>query len=379
MQFWTARPHYRPFRIGLHMGEVHRRGGDVFGHAINVAARVQSHGRARRRLRDPGRLLGGPQRGPLGLSLRRPAGAEEHARAAGALSRRPTNGGEPPEERSSCDLVIDGLGALRGDGEAIALRSAKAQALIGYLALSSNLPGRAGPHRGADLARPQPGSVPAARMANCLQVAEKSIDEQRLSSYSQPRQFHGSEPLADHRRRGAHAATISPRARSTTCCLAARTGSTPSSRAGGYERPVQRVAERDAAQLARTCAGGAGGDARPLCHRRTGHAQGGERAPGARAQPRAGARCLIRHHAETQNVSAAMRVYENLRDFLRDRFHMAPGPETTALVEALKDRTEPVAAAAGTQADGPAPTLPSAVRDAEPERHRSSCPASAPS
>lgn len=34
------RPGHGKFRIGLHMGEVRRKGHDVYGHAVNMATRV---------------------------------------------------------------------------------------------------------------------------------------------------------------------------------------------------------------------------------------------------------------------------------------------------------------------------------------------------
>jgi TolB-like protein/DNA-binding SARP family transcriptional activator len=70
------------------------------------------------------------------------------------------------------------------------------------------------------------------------------------------------------------------------------------------------------------------------------------------------ARCLIRHHAETQNVAAAIRVYENLRGVLGGRYGMAPSPETTALIDGLKNPERHQAVKSpGRRHRGPAPTL----------------------
>ena len=57
-----ARSHGRPmhFRIGVHLGDVMVDGGDMFGEGVNLAARLQGHGRARRRPHLAGGLRPGP-------------------------------------------------------------------------------------------------------------------------------------------------------------------------------------------------------------------------------------------------------------------------------------------------------------------------------
>src|SRR5207248_5066683 len=125
------------FRIGLHLGEVHRRGGDAFGHAVNIAARVQTqalpggvcvtqevYGAARTATRYAYRFAGRA----LLKNLPEPVVLYH-------VTARAASGAVAPEPRLRI-AVIDGLMMESEAQEVIPLRSRKARALIGYLALS---------------------------------------------------------------------------------------------------------------------------------------------------------------------------------------------------------------------------------------------------
>ncbi|MCF7700864.1 adenylate/guanylate cyclase domain-containing protein [Loktanella sp. M215] len=122
------------FRIGLHLGEVRMQGGDVFGHAVNIAARLQT-------LAPPGGIIvSQPVTALLGQStdyyldaIGRPLlknigdDLSVYRLVEGAGHRKP--GGT---------LRLDIVGGVRmktQDNEVQAIRSAHALALIGALAL----------------------------------------------------------------------------------------------------------------------------------------------------------------------------------------------------------------------------------------------------
>lgn len=125
------------FRMGLHMGEVRRREGDAFGHAVNVAARVQT------------------QAQPGGVCVTDEVYKAAH-HATGYVYRyagRPYLKNVPAPLSlyhvldgadalvSQADLrvrisVIDGVELRSADDSPIALRSQTARALVGHLALT---------------------------------------------------------------------------------------------------------------------------------------------------------------------------------------------------------------------------------------------------
>lgn len=345
------------FRIGLHVGEVHRRSGDAFGHAINVAARVQG-------LAEPGGVcvtqdVYWAARNAGRWSFRfagRPA-LKNMPEPMALYHVMPSNSGpaaEVSEQRTI--LVIDGLGVYRGNGDAIPLRSPKAQALIGYLALSSNL--QDVQDRIAALIWPDRDAAQARRaMASCLQLAEKAIDGNGSPLFRRGK-FVGLSPsritvdvvrmlrdLGEGKiddlllRRSDWADAILFGLEDTSDLFSAWLFVTRHNWRDHVLEALEAMLDRystDEPAMRRA--------ASALLVLEPSH----ERA----------ARSLMRHHAESQNMPAAIRVYENLRDFLGERYKMAPSPETTALVEVLKSpEREPVRRKAGRRDRGPAPTL----------------------
>ncbi|AZO49905.1 MAG: hypothetical protein EOS54_26920 [Mesorhizobium sp.] len=363
------RPFYSRFRIGLHIGEVHRRDGDVFGHAINVAARVQTmaepggvcvtqdvywaaRNTARWRFRFAGRpaLKNMPE--PLAL----------YYVVASNVADVPDNG------HQRLISVIDGLGLYREDGEAIALRSPKAQALIGYLALSSNY--QEVHDRLATLIWPERSQVAARRaMANCLQIAEKSIAGDSAAGILRRGNIIGLSPsrisvdvvrmlkdLGEGKiddlllKRSDWSEAILFGLEGTSDLFSAWLSVTRHNWRDHALEALEAMLERfEMSEPAMRRAANA------LLVLEPSH----ERA----------ARCLIRHHAELHNVAAAMRVYETLRAFLRERYQLAPSVETTALAEALK-APEPLLSQnkKARRPGGPAPTLAVGKFEARPKR-----------
>ena len=352
------RAFYSRFRIGLHIGEVHRRDGDVFGHAINVAARVQAmaesggvcvtqdvYWAARNTGRWRFRFAGRPalKNMPEPMTL--------YNVVASNLADVPDNG------HQRLISVIDGLGLYREDGEAIALRSAKAQALIGYLALSSNF--QEVHDRLATLIWPERSPVAARRaMANCLQIAERSIAGNSAAGILRRGNIIGLSPsritvdvvrmlkdLGEGKiddlllRRSDWSDAILFGLEDTSDLFSAWLSVTRHNWRDHALEALEAMLERfEISEPAMRRAANA------LLVLEPSHEHA--------------ARCLIRHHAELQNVAAAMRVYENLRDLLRERYQLLPSTETTVLAEALKgpeplslNRKKPP------RPSGPAPTL----------------------
>ncbi|TIX46281.1 MAG: hypothetical protein E5V36_02130 [Mesorhizobium sp.] len=352
------RAFYSRFRIGLHIGEVHRRDGDVFGHAINVAARVQA-------MAEPGgvcvtqdvywaarntgqwrfRFAGRPalKNMPEPLTL--------YNVVASNLADVLDNG------HQRLISVIDGLGLYREDGEAIALRSPKAQALIGYLALSRNF--QEVHDRLATLIWPERGPVAARRaMANCLQIAERSIAGGSKAGILRRGNIIGLSPsritvdvvrMLNDLGEGKIDDLLLKRSDWSEAILYGLEDTSDLFRAW---LSVARHNWRDHALEALEAMLERFEISEPAM-RRAANALLVLEPSHERA-----ARCLIRHHAELQNVAAAMRVYENLRDLLRERYQLLPSMETTALAEALK-RPGPQLLSRGKppRPSGPAPTL----------------------
>jgi len=343
------------FRIGLHSGEVHRRDGDVFGHAVNVAARVEAHAEpggvcvtqdvfwaARNSSRYVFRFAGRPalKNLPEPLSLYHVAAAqmEEPARA--------------PQQRI---VVIDGLAIYSGEGEAMPLRSRKAQALVGYIALSRELAGAQ--DRIATLIWPE-RSLSEARKAlsQCLHQVEKALGSQLSPVVVRRGNLVGLSPsrvsvdlvrmiadLGEARveevllTRDDWAEAILLGLEDTSGLFKAWLSVTRHNWRNQVLEALEAVLDRfDPAQPPMRRA------ATALLVLEPSH----ERA----------AQCLIRHYRETGNAAAAMRVYERLRAVLRDEYQMEPSQATMALVGDMT-APRPAPAAPVARRAGHAPTL----------------------
>lgn len=125
------------FRISVHLGEVRREWGDVFGHSVNVAVRMQA-------LADPGGIvvsqnvvaeLDRSQRyrfETIGQPLLKNIGDDVVLYRAHATAR--TEGGAGQADQLHLRVIGD-VRLLPGAGRQIRLQSAHASALLGALAL----------------------------------------------------------------------------------------------------------------------------------------------------------------------------------------------------------------------------------------------------
>jgi class 3 adenylate cyclase/DNA-binding SARP family transcriptional activator/tetratricopeptide (TPR) repeat protein len=162
------------FRIGLHIGTVFRSGGDVYGHAINLAARLEG-------VADPGGVC---------ISQQVYEDAQNKSkmfRSGGRITLK--NIPEPvsvyhlvsthstPHQRPVARCLvstIDGLSLTSGDGAHPLLKSGKARALMGVLALSARL--QETYERLAALLWPQQEHSEGRRaVTRCLATIEKSL------------------------------------------------------------------------------------------------------------------------------------------------------------------------------------------------------------
>ncbi len=129
-------PEVGSFRIGVHMGEVYRQDGDVFGHAVNVASRVEGQAK-------PGGLCVTQE---VFLALRNSAPYSFNFAGRHHLKNLPEpqslyHVGPPVTGRRATKVkearvsVVDGFEIRSDDDHPIALRSRMTQALLGYLAV----------------------------------------------------------------------------------------------------------------------------------------------------------------------------------------------------------------------------------------------------
>lgn len=126
------------FRAGIHVGEILQRDGDVFGNAVNIAARLEG-------LAEPGgicvseeaRLMAGGDMafGFKSMGERRLRNIEQRLHVYHVIreaAKDPTPAGAHLNIRT-----IGGLQLLDGDTSILLPRNAKSRALVGYLAVSS--------------------------------------------------------------------------------------------------------------------------------------------------------------------------------------------------------------------------------------------------
>ncbi|TIL65297.1 MAG: hypothetical protein E5Y77_22055 [Mesorhizobium sp.] len=134
--------HQLRFRIGIHLGEVKHRGGDVYGHIVNVASRLEH-------LAEPGGVCISQavfeqvrQAVPATFGSLGPRSLKNIPQPVVAYRVRRSNGppseGQAPEPGEVSVSLIERLSLSDAEGNEIALRSMKAQALVGYLVLSQH-------------------------------------------------------------------------------------------------------------------------------------------------------------------------------------------------------------------------------------------------
>jgi len=164
------------FRIGMHMGDVRRRGDDVFGHAVNITARVQTHAK-------PGGVCITEQvfsavrnRSDYSFSF---AGRPRLKNLPESLSLFHVARKDEAETERSGEIIrisiIDGCALTLGNGEVVPLKSQKGRALTGYLALAEQQ--REQRDRMATLLWPEQHLAEARKsLAKVLRLIQKSLD-----------------------------------------------------------------------------------------------------------------------------------------------------------------------------------------------------------
>jgi class 3 adenylate cyclase/DNA-binding SARP family transcriptional activator len=321
------------FRIGLHMGEVFRRDGDVFGHAVNVAARLEG-------LAEPG-----------GICVSQDVYSAAHQGSAcefkfgGRASLK--NIPEPitiyhvvasstrPQDRSDIRVVIttiDGLSMFTDSGDSLPLKSDKARALIGFLALSTR--SQDSQDRLAAMLWPT-RNLPEARQAltRCVGKVERILSQAKFAVLSRQGDFLSLNPawteidlLAILRdlASGKVNELLLERSDWSEAILFGLEDVSPvfnswlkvSRRnwqdkiAGLLEAMLERF---QATEPQVRLAASALLLAEP-CHERA-------------------AQSLMRHYAAIGNRSAASRVYDLLAREMRERFSIEPGADTTKLLK----------------------------------------------
>lgn len=329
------------FRIGLHMGQVHRHEGDVYGHAVNQAARVQTAAK-------PGGICVTQEIYHAARSATpyrfRFAGRRALKNIPNTVSIydliEPTLAEPEPKTNLVSITVIDGLAIADADGEPVHLRSRFAQAMIGYLVLANGL--TEFQDRLATLLWPDRAVTDARNsLTNCLRAVGRafagsakatelrrgnyvSLDPARVAVDVNNIFFELAEGRIDH--------AFFSRPDWTGAILR---GYESISNLFGAWLSVTRHNRRDLEQEA----------LEHLLNRFDVREQITRQAASAllllEPSHEGAARCLIRHHAANHNVAAARRVFDKLADTLRERYHLEPSNETSALMGSLSAPTQP--------------------------------------
>ncbi len=328
-------PHAGRFRIGLHLGDVRRRDGDVFGHAVNVAARVETQA-------EPGGLCVTEDVYRAARNTTRYvfrfAGRRVLKNIPGMVSlyhvTSPQNTGALPEPDHLSITVIDGLAIQTADGEPVEVRSRKAQALIGYLALSSGF--RDLQQRIAALLWPdRPAGEARNALNQCLRQAGKALAGGPIEAELPRGNYAGIDPsrvIVDVIR------ILNDLTEGVIDESLLRRPDWPEAILYGFESvsslykawlSVTRHNYRDRAQEA----------LEDLLQRFDANEAVVKHAAAAllmlEPSHEGAVRCLMRHHSATHNNAAAMRVFAAFSATLRERYQLEPSTETAALAASL--------------------------------------------
>lgn len=320
------------FRIGVHLGELRRRGNDVYGHAINLAARVES-------VALPGGVCTTQE---VYHSVR--SSARFAFRFAGhhALKNMPQtvslyqvsrlDDAEPHAQRGQLAVaLVDGFTAFDPSGEPIDVRSRVAQALIGYLSLAPEM--RDLKDRIATLLWPErPPAQARAALGSCvrsvrrvgfgglllqrggylgLDQAQVALDVQRLLGNLEAGKI---DDILVQRPDWPEAILYGLDSVSSlyTAWVRVTRHNVRSRAVEVLEHLLGRFDSVD--PLVRRVASA-------LLALEPSHEQA--------------TRCLMLHHAGTQNTAAALRAYERLRRTLNEQHGLEPDPQTSELAASL--------------------------------------------
>lgn len=327
----------RRFRIGLHMGEVYRDSGDAFGHAINIAARLEG-------LAEPGSVCvsqevyrAAHQRSEYGFVSGGRVTLRNIPEPLSIYHVRPSTSQAIGRSQSQFHIAtIDGFSLTIDEAEQLILRSQKARALIGFLALSTRL--RENQDRIVTLLWPDRNRMEGRRaLFKCLANVERALTATEAKFLVRQGDFLGLDAsrvevdllqVLGDLNAGRIDALLLEKPNWSQIILFGLEDVSPlfnswlmvTRRNWG-----ERVSELLEAMLDRFEVD------EPLMR------QAATALLSAEPCHEHAAQCLIRYHAKTGNHAAAMRVYEALCQEMRERFSLQPGPDTVNLVRSLSN------------------------------------------
>jgi len=320
------------FRIGLHMGEVRLRGGDVFGHAVNLAARIESQA-------EPGGVCVTEEvyQAARGNSAH---GFRFGGRAALKNMPEPVSiyhvfvpqaGAATRTAAHLAVAVFDGLALSTERGDPVPLRSRKAQALVGYLALAGRR--QESQDRVAALIWPdRPLAEARKALAGCAALVDRATAPGNAASVVRRGGMIGLDlsrtdvdlaQVLDNLDKGKIDTLLLDRADWPRAILRGLETASPLFAAW---LEVARHSQRSKVSAALELMLDRFAPAEPALF------QAASALILLEPSHEGAAQALIRHHMALGNVSAAIAVYETLRKVLRKRFRLAPSPATAALL-----------------------------------------------
>jgi class 3 adenylate cyclase/DNA-binding SARP family transcriptional activator len=342
------------FRIGLHMGEVRLRGGDVFGHAVNLAARIESQAepggvcvteevyQAARSNSAYGFRYGG--RAAL-KNMPEPVSIYHVFVEDEAAARR-----RPAEHLAVA--VVDGLALSTERGDPLTLRSRKAQALVGYLALAGRR--QESQDRVAALIWPdRPLAEARKALAGCAALVDKATAPTNSACVVRRGGLIGLDPsrtdvdlaqVLDNLDKGKIDALLLDRADWPGAILRGLETASPLFAAW---LEVARHSQRSKVSAALEHMLERFSDGEPALR------QAASALLLLEPSHEGAAQALIRHHMALGDRSAATLVFERLRKVLRKRFRLEPSPATAALLLPASAPPPPEAPKPPRRAGGP--------------------------